>query len=302
MKMVVLTNSDNLEIGGLAGKRHDEVFVRTFEIVNGDTVMSRTHIAFGNKTGFNLIATFDVELVDIMYIPDIGLVCMDGTGHLYRYSGGAWTDLKSAIEPSTRVSTLRRIDNEFYALGPHNGLYRSSEATNWQKVQIEDSGAHILDLVKAPDGNRFICGTEGYLARLGESGATRVELPTDVHLVGLLAVGSKLFVCGHAATLFVSDGEEWTFLGQEGAEDDYLKLLQYGSDVLIAAEFQILKVGVEGISTFADVDAEKLYLIGDRLFTKTSRSINYLIDGSWHGLPVEFEVSGNPSATAVERN
>lgn len=299
--MATLTIGETIEVGGLAGVRTDEIFLRAFEIMSGDTVMEQTHIAVGDATAFTLLKTFDIEIVDILYVADGGLYCLGGGGQLYLFRLGEWVEINPGIQPKTRVSTLRLVSGKLFAMGPRNGLYLLDTNGAWSKLPIPDISTHILDIIALSLETFVICGTDGYLARLTGTALTIVELPTNVHLCSLLFGGAKLHVCGHRATLLVASGDDWELLDVAQSEADFLKLLAYEQHVLVAAESEILEVREGILVPFAEVEAQKIYLIADQLFAKGMDAIMVLRSGNWRNFPVSFEVGDIENATAVPR-
>lgn len=299
--MATLRTGDTLELGGLTGPDETEIYARVFEIDNGDTVMSRTHILVGNGQRFDLLRTFEVEIVDILHLPAAGLLCLSGRGALFRYSGGSWSTLSDPIQPPARVSQLIPAGGRLHAIGPATAAYRLEETGGWSRLPLPDEDVHVLDLAQDPRGRLILCGTDGYLASLDGEVATRIDLPTDAHLCGVWCSEAGTWVCGFGAQLFHSEADGWEMLDTGEIETDFLQFVRFGDKLLMAAETDILEVLPAGIIPFSEIENRRLAVIGASLFSSTPDAAFRLTEAGWSDIDIAFDLPDEPTATAQPR-
>jgi hypothetical protein len=289
---------ESLELGGLAGPDPKHVFARLFDIFNGSTVMQHTHVAVGSATGFSYLRTFDVEIADMVYRPETGLLCLSGQGALVRYADERWTSVAGPIEPFCRVSQLVPAGGALFALGPANGVYRFGNDGIWQKLPVPDEDVIILDIASLADGTLLICGTDGYLAKVNGASVDRIDLPTDAHLCGIYSSAGSIWVCGYGALLFHFDGQDWEQIDAAGAETDFLRFSPFSGKLLMSAETAIYEVLPDQILRFAEVDNRRLSVIGDTLFCSDPYSAHQLHASGWSILEIEIDIPEIPPQKA----
>jgi hypothetical protein len=296
--MATLSNGETLEVGGMAGRDFNEIYVRAFEIDGEDTVMEATHLAFWNGSIWRLIYTFDIEIVDLAYVEGTGLYCLGTHGELYIFNNNTLSTVNTGISPRVRVSTLRITKSGIYALGPADRLFKFDASSNWSQIAIEENGATILGLADISATEMIVCGTEAFVAIGSPANLVRTDFPTNVDFNDVLVDRGSIYLCGQSATMFVRRGDEWVELEVESRDADFLNLCVYESKVLVAAETEILKVGAEVVSLFAEEESQKITVIGDCLFSDGMENIMVLRGGEWSEFPVSFTVPDIGTATA----
>jgi len=299
--MAMLRLGENLEVGGFAGPAADDLLIRGFEIVNGDTVMARTHIARSDGSNFRLLRTFDTEIVDLLYRNGTGVLCLSGRGDLVLYAADGWSRIADPIEPRARVSQLLEVAGQLYAVGPDAGAYRLAEGGTWTRLPLPREPIHILDMAADGPDALLLAGTDGYLVRLAGEQAERLDLATDAHLCAVASDADSVYVAGYAATLYRRQDDAWELLDVGDRDNDFLQFVRFDRLLLLAAEYEVLSVDAGQVTEFAEQEVRRMSVVGDYLFGLGVDTAVRFDGADWSPVEVAFDVPDEGTATAGPR-
>ncbi|MBZ9708667.1 hypothetical protein LB543_18265 [Mesorhizobium sp. ESP7-2] len=165
------------------------------------------------------------------------LYVTDADGNVRIYDGAGWTVSQASAQALTCIWGLS--DTEVYAAGDEGVVYRWN-GTAWSAFSPPLGGV-IFSIRGVSGRDLYACGTNGLLWHFDGSW-TRIQLPTNQRLLGLLALtASDILVCGAGGVLFRGSDINWNDVSQPG--HDFHSLADYRGAIYLAG-------GSEGVFRF----------------------------------------------------
>lgn len=168
------------------------------------------------------------------------LYVTDADGNVRIYDGAVWT--VSPVSPEALTCIWGLSDADVFAAGDEGIVYRW-DGTAWSNFSPPLGGV-IFSVRGVSAHNLYACGANGLLWHY-DGTWTRIELPTNQRLLGLLALAANdVLVCGAGGVLFRGADTSWNDVSQPG--HDFHSLAQYRGTIFLSA-------GGEGVFRFDGV-------------------------------------------------